>query len=159
MKPQRSRGIGPETVNICRSSMKMLSLNPDVKTGLDGMSICAQTWSKMVSVELWASFWRTNTKNRSINLATTTTIWMELKGERANRLSLPKQLEVQGDYRILPKQLKHHLASDPTTKYSQNNKYQHLWNHKDLVVSGLKLWIFVPAPWKCFHWIRTWKWV
>ena len=120
MKPQWSHGIGPKTMNICHSTMKMVSLNPDGKTGQEGMSIYAQTWSKMVSVELWVSFWRTKTKNRSINLATSTTIWMKVKCRRAHRLSLPNKLEVQGDYYILPKQLKYHLVSDPRAKYSQN---------------------------------------
>ncbi len=36
----------------------------------------------MVPVEYWVSFLRTKTKNRSKNLATTTTIWMEVKGRR-----------------------------------------------------------------------------
>jgi len=58
------------------------------------------------------SFLTTKTKNRSINLATTTTIWMEVKRRRIHKLSLPNKLEVQGDYYILPKQPKHHLASD-----------------------------------------------
>ena len=34
----------------------------------------------MVPVEYWVSFLRTKTKNRSVKLATTTTIWMEVKG-------------------------------------------------------------------------------
>ncbi len=93
----------------------------------------------MGSLELWVSFLRTKTKNRSINLATTTTIWMEVKGRRAHKLSLTNKLEVQGDYIILPKQLKHHLESDPRGTYSQNNKYQDRSNHNVPTVLGLKL--------------------
>ena len=48
---------------------------------------------------------------------------MKVKGGKARRQSLPNKPEVQGDYSILPKQLKHHLASDPRGTYSQNNKY------------------------------------
>ena len=82
---------------------------------------------------------RTKTKNRSINLATTTTIWMEVKGRRTHMLSLSNNLEVSGDCYILRKQLEHHLASDSRGAYSQNNKYRHLQNHNDCTVSGLKL--------------------
>ena len=81
---------------------------------------------------------------------------MQVNGA-AHRLSLPKKLEVQGDYYILPKQLKHHLARHPRGSYSQNNKYWLLWNHNNPRVLGLKLWIFVAAPWKWFHWIWTGK--
>ena len=70
-----------------------------------------------------------------MNLATTTTIWMEVKGGRACRQSLANRLEVQGDYYTLPKQLKHHLASDPRGLYTQSNKYRHLRNHNDPMVS------------------------
>ena len=81
----------------------------------------------MVSVELWASFWRTNTKNRSINLATTTTIWMELKGGRANRLSLPSKWEVQGEYYIYQNNLNiilHVIQQQNTHKIISTNTYK-----------------------------------
>ena len=151
MKPQWSHGIGPQTMNICHSPMKMVSLDPDWDTGQEGKYIYAQTWTKMVTLELWASFWCTKTNNRSINLETTTTIWLALKGERAHSLSLPNQLEVHVYYYILPNQHKHHPGSDTSNSHSQDNKNRHLWNHNDPMVSVLKLWIFVTAPWKWFH--------
>ena len=91
-------------MNICCSSIKMVSLDPDGKTPQEGMSIYTPTWSSVVLVEWLVSFFRTKTKNRSINLATTTTIRMEVKGGRAHRLSLPTCLRYK-----------------KTTTYSQNN--------------------------------------
>ncbi len=80
----------------------------------------------MVLVEYGLSFVTTKTNKRSINLATTTTIWIEVKGGRAHMLSLSNNLEVQGGYYILPKQLKHQLASDPRGTYININQYRHL---------------------------------
>ena len=68
---------------------------------------------------LYTNFLRTKTKNRSINLAKTTTIWMEVKGRRTHRQSLPNKSEVQTYYYRLRKQLNHHLASDPRGTHSK----------------------------------------
>ena len=70
-------------MDICHSSTKMVSLDPDGKTEQVGMSICTKNESKMIPVKYLVRFWTTKTKNRSINIATTTTIWMEVKGGKA----------------------------------------------------------------------------
>ncbi len=81
----------------------MVSLDPDGKTAQEGMSICTKTGSKMIPVEYLVQFWRTNTKNRSINIATTTTIWMKVKDGEAQRQSLTNKSEVYRNYYTLPK--------------------------------------------------------
>ena len=61
-------------MNFGHSPTKIVSFNPERKTGLKSMSMDAKTKSILARMEYLVSYSRTKTKNRNKYPATTTTI-------------------------------------------------------------------------------------